>query len=236
MISLIDKELPSSITGNDPVSGRLLAWWEAYRGTTIARFYQTHNGGCIAMLDAQAISCVSEKDAEETAAFLKIQSEIRSVYTTVPLSLSGKVKHFTAMVAPNVTKRENLETVGLQILYTFLQPFFDDLPPFEAWYMDTSYRTRHGLCRHGVITDNGNIVSSAMTVAEWQSGALLGGVATAPDHRCLGYAGRCVLSLTSSLQVMGKTVWICPYNPPAQRLYESLGFQKHSTVTLIERM
>ena len=235
MISLIDRELPSGLSGGEPVSGRLLSWWEAYRDTPIARFYQTEHGGCIAVMDTQGVACVPAEDTEEVAAFFELQPEIRSVYTTDPACCAGKAKHFTAMLAPNVTEAEMLETVSLRELYPFLQPFFDDLPPFEAWYLDVSYRTRHKLCRHAAITDNGAIASSAMTVAEWQNGALLGGVAIAPDYRRRGYAGRCVLSLTAALQRKGKTVWICPYNPPAQRLYEALGFRAHSTVTVIER-
>ncbi len=235
MISLIDRELPPGISGDEPVSGRLLSWWEAYRDTSIARFYQTEHGGCIAVMDTQAVACIHKEDAEEVAAFFELQPEIRSVYTTDPACCDGKAKHFTAMLAPNVTEAETLETVSLRELYPFLQPFFDDLPPFEAWYLDVSYRTRHDFCRHAAITDNSVIASSAMTVAEWGKGALLGGVATAPEFRRRGYAGRCVLSLTAALQARGKTVWICPYNLPAQRLYESLGFRVHGTVTVIER-
>lgn len=236
MILLIDKDLPVDIIGNEPVSGRLLSWWDAYHGTTIARFYRTENGGCIGVLDTQAVACVPNEDAEEVASFFEWQPEICSVYTTTLSCCAGKATHFAAMMAPTVEKSEILECVDLRGLYTFLQPFFADLPPFEAWYLDVSYRMRHGLCRHAAITDNEQIASSAMTVAEWNGGALLGGVATAPAYRHHGYAGRCVLSLTAALQEMGKTVWICPYNPPARRLYESLGFREQSTVTVIERM
>ena len=235
MISLIDYELPIGIIGDEPVSGRLLSWWEAYRDTTISRFYQTEHGGVIAVLDTQAVACVPAEDSEEVAAFFNLQPDIRMVYTTNPACCDGKVKYVPVMIAPKVTEMETLTTVSLRELYPFLHPFFDDLPPFEAWYLDVSYRTRHDLCRHAAITDNGVIASSAMTVAEWQNGALLGGVATAPDYRRRGYAGRCVLSLTAALQNRGKTVWICPYNLSAQRLYESLGFRLHGTVTVIER-
>jgi ribosomal protein S18 acetylase RimI-like enzyme len=235
MISLIDRNLPNGIIGDEPTSGRLLSWWEAYRDTPIARFYQTEHGGAIAVMDTQAVVCVPAEDTEEVSAFLSLQPEICSIYTSDPTCCIGKVKHFTAMMAPNITDAEKLETVSLRDLHPFLQPFFDDLPPFEAWYLDVSYRTRHDLCRHAAITDNGVIASSAMTVAEWQNGALLGGVATAPAYRRRGYAGRCVLSLTAALQQRGKTVWICPYNLPAQRLYESLGFRERATVTVIER-
>ena len=235
MISLVDRDLPNGIIGDEPVSGRLLSWWEAYRDTAIARFYQTEHGGAIAVMDTQAVACVPAEDSEEVAAFFNLQTDIRSVYTTDSSCCVGNVKHFPAMLAPKISEAETLPTVSLRDLYPFLQPFFDDLPPFEAWYLDVSYRTRHDLCRHAAITDNGVIASSAMTVAEWQNGALLGGVATAPDYRRRGYAGRCVLSLTADLQNRGKTVWICPYNQSAQRLYESLGFRLHGTVTVIER-
>ncbi len=236
MISLVDGVLPSAITGQDPIAGRLLSWWEAYRDTGIARFYRTEHDGCIALLDTQAVAYIPVEDADEAASFFEWQPQIRSVCTNVPSCFVGKISEFTAMIAPQLAKPEDLETVELQRLYTFLRPFFIDLPPFESWYLDVSYRTRHGLCRHTVITDNGQIVASAMTTAEWNGGALLGGVATHPDFRRRGFAGCLVASLTACLQEMGKTVWICPYNRPAQRLYESLGFRQAGTVTVIERM
>ena len=236
MISLIDGALPPHITGQDPIAGRLLSWWEAYRDTEIARFYRTENNGCIALMDTQAVAYIPTEDADEAASFFEWQPQIGSVCTNVPNCFVGKANTFTAMIAPKVAKTEVLESVSLQQLYTFLQPFFDDLPPFEAWYLDVSYRTRHGLCRHAVITDHGQIVAAAMTTAEWQGGTLLGGVATHPDFRRRGYAGRLVMALTSRLQEMGKTVWICPYNPPARRLYESLGFCEQGKVIVMERM
>ena len=234
MISLIEQQLPN-ISGDEPTAGRLLAWWNAYRDTNIARFYKTEHDGCIAVLDAQAIVCAPKEDGEEITTFFEWQQDVRSIYTTIPLDVDGKVKDFTAMLAPTVGEANEPLSVSLQALYTFLQLFFEDLPPFEPWYLDTSYRTRHNLCRHTAIVKDGYIVSTAMTVAEWDGGALLGGVATSEAHRRRGYAAQCVLSLTFALQKMGKRVWICPYNQPAEQLYASLGFENKGTVTVIER-
>lgn len=236
MITLADRRMPSFVTGDEPVSGRLLCCWNAYGKTGIARFYKTEHEGCIAVMDMQAVVCVPPEDREEVAAFLQLQLEIRTVYTTLPHIIDGKETHFTAMKAPVLTQEQPLQTASLRDLYPFLQPFFKDLPPFEAWYLDTSYRTRHGLCHTAVITKNDTIISSAMTVAEWKGGALIGGVATHPDHRRQGHAARLVTDLTATLQKSGKTVWICPYNPPAQRLYRSLGFYESATVIAIERI
>ena len=237
MITLFDSTAPSFITGNDPVSGRFLSWFEAYHNTQFARFYRTEHNGGIAILDNQAVACLPPEDGEEASAFFNLQPEIRTIYTNLSDVFDGKEKSFTAMKAnANFAPNFSQKTVRLQELYTFLSQYFMDLPPFEAWYLDVSYRTRHGLCRHAVVTENNKIVSSAMTVAEWGTGALLGGVATDPVHRRKGYAGRCVSTLVSALQQEGKTVWICPYNSPAQALYQSLGFEVNGAVTVVERM
>ncbi len=235
MIRLIETDLPPFVRGNEPVSGRLLAWWEAYHGTPLARFFETEGGGGIGILDSQAVVCAPPSDIEEIRAFLAIQPELRTVYTTIPSIADGKQKNFTAMRANHTPENNHLSSTRLQELYEFLNAYFADLPPFEAWYLDVSYRTRHGLCRQSVIQLDGTIVSSAMTVAEWSGGALIGGVATHPHYRRLGYAGQCVNALTADLRQEGKTVWICPYNEPAHRLYQSLGFVDQGTVTLIER-
>ncbi len=237
MIRLINHSLPTNfVSGNEPVSGRLLAWWKAYADTDFARFYVTENGGCIGMMDAQAIVCAPPEDREEIGAFLKMQPFLSRVYTTIPNVIGGKAISFTAMRAEHTPSNTALTAPSLQELYAFLQPYFADLPPFEPWYLDVSYRTRHGLCRQTVVQEDDQIVSSAMTVAEWGSGALLGGVATHPNFRRRGYAALCVNTLTAALQNEGKAVWICPYNEAAHRLYQSLGFRDSGTVTAIERM
>ena len=236
MIALVHDRLPSFVSGNEPLSGRLMAWWEAYRDTDFAHFSRTERDGCLALLDAQAIVCAPPEDAEEIAAFLQLQPQVRSVYTNLPAVITGRVRCFTAMRADFAAQAIAFDEVKLPSLYEFLSGYFDDLPPFEAWYLDVAYRTRHALCRQAVICDGERIASSAMTVAEWQGGALIGGVATAPEHRRKGLAGRCVSGLAGVLQTMGKTVWICPYNEAAHRLYRELGFTDQGSVTVIERM
>ena len=60
--------VPSFVSGHDVVSGRLLSWWNAYKGTSIAQFYQTEHAGCIGVLDTTAIVCIPDEDREEVYA------------------------------------------------------------------------------------------------------------------------------------------------------------------------
>ena len=78
-------------------------------------------------------------------------------------------------------------------------------------------------------------VSSAMTVAEWANGAVIGAVATDSSHRRRGYASACVSALTQQLSSENKTVYICPKNAAAQRLYEQLGFTVVGSLATTER-
>ena len=80
---------------------------------------------------------------------------------------------------------------------------------------------------------DGVAVASAMTVAEWQGGAVIGAVATDPKHRGNGYASRCVTALTRQLQQQNKQVYICPKNEYAKRLYERLGFTECDEIAWI---
>lgn len=235
MITLITDNLPAFVTDSTVLSGRLKAWWNAYRSTPIAHFYRTEHDGAIAILDTTAIVQVPEIDRDEVFAFLALQSHIKAIYTNQPQIAVGKVKCFTPMRLCRQLPERPLNSTNLEALYAFLKPYFADLPPFESWYLDISYRTRHGQCRHTVIEEEGTIASSAMTIAEWDDGALLGAVATAPHHRRKGYAGQCVSALAGALQAQGKAVWICPYNEPARRLYLALGFVDEGQMALIER-
>ena len=119
-------------------------------------------------------------------------------------------------------------------LYALLSSAFDEMPAWDGWYLDVCYRLRHNSCHIAAIMDQKRVVSSAMTVAEWETGAVIGAVATDMEHRRRGYGSRCVSSLTAPLLQQGKHVYICPKTPQAQRLYETLGFAVCDSITLMD--
>jgi GNAT superfamily N-acetyltransferase len=130
---------------------------------------------------------------------------------------------------------ETIVPLSPRKLYPFLANIFPEMPPFDDWYVDVCYRVRHGFCHISAIEWEDMPISSAMTVAEWKDGAVIGAVATAAEHRRKGYAARCVAALTSQLQQAGKTVYICPKNAAAQKVYEQLGFVVCGKTAMIER-
>lgn len=239
MISLIGKTRPT-INENSILSGRLLSWWEAYGTTALARFYSDRQGGYAAILDGQAVViCTTASSREEFGAFIELQPDIHTIYTDVSTAESWGLpfRPLPVMRCEQVVSAKPLtEPSSPREIYDVLTAVFDDFPAFEPWYMDVSYRMRHELCHHASVYQENTLISTAMTVAEWQSGALLGAVATLPEHRRKGYAATCVCALTAWCQQRGKKAYISPKNENAWRLYTDLGFRDYETVAVIERM
>ena len=221
MISLIEKTLPS-LDENSTLSGRLLSWWEAYGSVALARFYSDEHGSCAALLDGQAVViCHTDSSREEFGAFIELQSDIHTIYTDVttaenlglPFRLLPVMRCEQAICALPLP-----EPSSPREIYDVLTAVFDDFSAFEPWYMDVSYRMRHELCHQASVYQENTLVSTAMTVAEWESGTLIGAVATLPEHRRKGYAAACVGALTAWCRQVGKTAYISPKNENARRL------------------
>lgn len=222
---------------------RARALWECYGAVPFIRYYVGDSGSAAAILDGQAIVYAVPEEREELAWFTAMQPDIGSVLTdtataeAIAQRWGSSVREYRVMRHDGLPLAgETLSHVSPRDLYAFLQPIFPGLSPFDVWYPDVCYRERHGFCRHAVVCEDGRLVSSAMTVAEWQGGALIGGVATAPTHRRRGLAGRCVSSLTATLQQEGRQVYICPKNEGAERLYTALGFAVCGRIAQTERI
>lgn len=239
MISLVEKSLPPT-DSHSTLAGRLRAWWEAYGNhPRLAHFYSGEQGSCAAVLDTQAILLCHTKEArEEFASFFALQSGVKTLYTDTATAafFSLPFSVHTVMRCEKEAKTTLLNQASPREIYELLTSVFTDFPAFEPWYLDVSYRMRHNLCHQSSVWQKGKLVASAMTVAEWQNGALLGAVATLPEHRRKGYASHCVSALTAYCQQEGKVVYISPKNQKAGRLYASLGFADYETVAYIERM
>lgn len=220
---------------------RVRALWECYGAVPFLRFYVGEAGSAVAVMDGQAIVHTASSEREEVALFLGMQPDIRSLLTdratavAVAAQWEMTVTEYPVMRCDKPQTVFVTETLRPRELYAFLQPLFPHLPPFEVWYPDVCYRQRHGRCRVAALRVGGKPASCAMTVAEWHGGALIGGVATAPEYRRQGLAARCVGALAATLQQEGRQVYICPKNEGAQRLYATLGFTVCDSVAVTER-
>ena len=107
-------------------------------------------------------------------------------------------------------------------VYALLQNHFPNVPPLDYWYPDVSHRVRHNCCHIGCIIHENQVVSTAMTVAETDTAAILGQVATATSHRRQGLAAACIKSILTACEA--KSLYILPIHEQAAHLYRNLGF------------
>ena len=243
MIRQIDAKssLPEFV--DDILLGYLTGMYEAYgifQG--FLRFYLDDYGALIAVMDGVATVRCGASSYEEIACFLGTLPELRAVRTDrwfaeYLCSIWKQAPEFRPVMRCDLSVQPVGETrsASPREVYPLLASVFPDFPPVEEWYLDVSYRMRHGFCRNCAIWEGDTPAASAMTVAEWQSGAVIGAVATAEEHRRKGYASVCVTALTEQLQREGKQVFICPKNAGAQRIYESIGFTVCGEMAWIER-
>ncbi len=239
MITLVENRVIPNIEPKGTITGRLLSWWEAYGNhPQIAQFYKDEQGGCAVLVDGQAVLvCSTDDSRKEFSSFFSLRKDIQSIYTDITTAefLGSPYSCIQVMRCEESVPLQPLLSSSPKEIYDVLSIVFTDFSAFEPWYLDVSYRMRHNLCHQASVRKNDILVSTAMTVAEWEGGALLGSVATLPEYRRCGYAAQCVLSLTAFCQQAGKTVYISPKNESAKRLYASLGFKDFEKIALIER-
>lgn len=208
------------------------------------RFYEGENGLLAAVMDGTVTlhAPCTEGDAwEEFCWFLAAQPDIFRVRSTAEtvLRLTGFPQRNTGAVlaAPaDLRPTGSTEPLSPRPLYTVLEAAFgSEAPPFEGFYVDLSHRLRHGCGRTVGVTVDGEAVACALTVAETETAAVIGGVATRPEHRRRGYAKACVTALTAALQAEHKRVLIAPHGNETKTLYAGWGFVPAGTWGEAER-
>ncbi len=116
----------------------------------------------------------------------------------------------------------------IQSVYEVLQSCANEIfvpPPFEPFYLDMSHRIRHGGAKITGIMKQGRLIACAMTVAETEQTAVVGGVAVHPVYQRNGFGTRVVYGLLHlCAQQQQKHIYVyCDTNKNKQ-FYQSLGF------------
>jgi predicted GNAT family acetyltransferase len=109
-----------------------------------------------------------------------------------------------------------------------------DLPALVTFYSDAEEMTRDKQAvrrcleqgRIFVATAQGRVVSAALTNAETQNLAIIGGVYTPPDSRQQGYASACMFAICQDLAADGKEACLFYDDPVAEGIYRRLGFKE----------
>ncbi len=197
------------------------------------RFFSDDEGCLASIMDGVCTFYCASLPNDEWCAFLQMYSDIKIIHTdgNIGAFLAGKwqcsFENGSVMRLNEVSSDTALQSfqngdASLREIYKVLSAAFDGFPSFDGWYVDTSHRVRHGFCHIASERNDGELTSVAMTVAETEDVALIGGVATLLSHRGRGNASRCIRRLIGSLTQ--SHILITPSDEYSARLYEKLGF------------
>lgn len=211
---------------------RILGLRETYGAEVpFIQYFSDGEGGLMSLMDGVAVLHLPVF-SDEWGVFLTMHPDVSAIHceNTIGQALcstnqwSGRVGDAMRYAGemPVEVDESVCETPYLPKVYDLLKEHFPGISPFDCWYPDVSHRVRHHNCHISVVMDGENVVSTAMTVAETDTAVVLGQIATHPDFRRRGLAGKCIKS--TIFRCKDKSLYILPLNINAQRLYEKLGF------------
>lgn len=217
----------------DELSTRLLSAVRAYGcGKNYLLLYTDGVGSYLSVMNGYAVYYSHEDTiSDEWLLFISMNPSVKTVRCSKKAGeiLSRHVGHtvkygdsmiyHTSVYAPTAV---NTVSPNLEKLYELLSHCFPDFAAFDGWYVDVSHRLRHGMCRIASVTENGRVISSAMTVAQLPESCVIGAVATLPEKRGKGLASACVLELARAFS--DRPIYISPVSETAKRIYEKCGF------------
>lgn len=100
-----------------------------------------------------------------------------------------------------------------------------EAPDFESFNLDVSHKLRHNAIRMIGYKENGELKSVGMTVAETQTDAVLGAIASHPDCRNKGYGSLMVKILTNELLKENKSIYLHRAIDKNISFYSNLGYK-----------
>ncbi len=187
-------------------------------------FYQSFTHGNSVLVHTGGTAYLSgEFDQEELDPFLQML-HTQEIIMPHPngnkhiLVYHGKKKPSTALQA----QPEHMPDV-----YQLLHNHFPNIPNYNDFIQAKTNQRLYLGGQTGVVTVDGSVVSTASVLVQSDRYALLGAVATHPDHRKCGYATNILHLLINELLENNKTPIILCDNPVAIHLYQGMGFEEY---------
>lgn len=101
---------------------------------------------------------------------------------------------------------------------------------YLSFLSDFTFRQRRGKARVKTFTENGTVLSCALTASESDTDAIISGVACDERLRGKGMGKKTVQALADELLKENKKVYVIALNNSAQAFYEKIGFNKESEI------
>jgi GNAT superfamily N-acetyltransferase len=199
------------------------------------QFWVQDGGTVLAKIDDVAL--IEEKDgmnAEEILAFLRTLdikrlscSEEAAKHLGLPVSVRGEI-----MVLHPKDKEEAYADVRFdpspREIFSVLEQAESETfhaPEFEPFYMDLSYRTRHGAALSAGVYQGARLVSCAVCTSMTERTALISAVACVPGLRRHGYGRTVVSALAGKLN--RENVYVFRSEGENEEFYRSIGFEPY---------
>lgn len=220
-----------TMAADDECFVRIQAQYLAYGFVPFIRYYTDGCGSLLSVMDRVGIF-YSPDITEEWQTFLYMNLDISVLHCSAnnatrlmdSAQWRGRVGDVMIYTGGAVEQDDSVNTTpSLPKVHELLSLHFPQMPPLASWYPDVSHRIRHGRGHIATVMHRDDVVSTALTVAETDSSAILGQIVTAPAFRRQGMAQKCITALISLCK--GKSLYILPINESAGKLYEKLGFK-----------
>ncbi|QAT48540.1 GNAT family N-acetyltransferase [Caproiciproducens sp. NJN-50] len=232
MIKLIESKNDITASEDNPFGCKIRSVAEAYGiEEAFAQFWVQDGGSSLAKLDDTAVLEDRESDWDELAGFLRMLdvktvscSEKAAGCLGFPVSSRGEIMLLRGTADKNHSS-EAERNPGPREIYALLCAARSDTfvpPEFEPFYMDLSYRTRHGAAMSIGIRSGGVLVACALCSSMTERAAVLSAVAVLPQFRHKGFGRSAVTALTGLLN--RERIFLLRADGANEEFYRSMGF------------
>ncbi len=245
MIKIADKDfdismLLKTISKGNPFGSRIYSLYNCYDYNLpfVDFWVQIKNNICVSAvgrLGTQFIVQLTDlSDLEEISSFLRVAGATsilcdnkykldvfqKSLKTGAVLKFYGspyEIEENYSLCVPTVKE-------AYELLVLCKEEGFE-APDFESFNLDVSHKLRHNAVRMIGLKEENELKAVAMTVAETDTDAVLGAVASHPDCRNKGYGSFMVKTLTNSLLEENKNIYLHRAIDKNISFYSNLGYK-----------
>ena len=236
MLKLLTDKMPD-VPSNTPFGCKILSAASAYGlSQPFEQFWMQEGGTVVARIDDEAVLLEGQKtDTDELFAFLRtldlkqLCCPLKTAeHVGLPISSCGDIM---VLHPENIVHGVYADTVinpSPRDIYTLLEQVKSEnfpVPEFEAFYMDLSFRTRHGTALSAGVYQGGRLASCAVCTAITDDAAVIAAVACVPGLRRHGYGHAAVSTLAEKLN--RHNMFIFRMQGENEAFYNAIGFEPY---------